>query len=152
MFLFGMKAMSEALQKLSGDHLRSLMRTMTGNRFAGVATGFLVTCLVQSSSASTVMMGSFVNAEVGGAGAPGAVLQLDETVFEGGFFEELVREDALRVSADFAVVEAIGGAGAAFLVVGGVAHDSSEATQEAGVVAVYPGFAAHADSFSWADW
>jgi len=62
MFLFGMKVMSEALQKLSGERLRSLMRTMTGNRFAGVGTGFLVTCLVQSSSASTVMMVSFVNA------------------------------------------------------------------------------------------
>lgn len=62
MFLFGMKVMSEALQKLSGDRLRALMRTMTGNRFAGVGTGFLVTCLVQSSSASTVMMVSFVNA------------------------------------------------------------------------------------------
>jgi phosphate:Na+ symporter len=62
MFLFGMKVMSEALQKLSGDRLRNLMRTMTSNRFAGVGTGFLVTCLVQSSSASTVMMVSFVNA------------------------------------------------------------------------------------------
>jgi phosphate:Na+ symporter len=62
MFLFGMKVMSEALQKLSGDRLRSLMRTMTSNRFAGVGTGFLVTCMVQSSSASTVMMVSFVNA------------------------------------------------------------------------------------------
>lgn len=62
MFLFGMKVMSEALQKLSGERLRAMMRTMTGNRFAGVATGFLVTCLVQSSSASTVMMVSFVNA------------------------------------------------------------------------------------------
>jgi phosphate:Na+ symporter len=62
MFLFGMKTMSEALQKLSGEKLRGVMRTMTGNRFAGVGTGFLVTCLVQSSSASTVMMVSFVNA------------------------------------------------------------------------------------------
>jgi len=62
MFLFGMKVMSEALQKLSGDKLRSMMRTMTQNRFMGVTTGFLVTCLVQSSSASTVMMVSFVNA------------------------------------------------------------------------------------------
>ena len=62
MFLFGMKVMSEALQKLSGDKLRLLMRTMTSNRFAGLGTGFLVTCLVQSSSASTVMMVSFVNA------------------------------------------------------------------------------------------
>lgn len=62
MFLFGMKIMSESLQKLSGERLRSIMRTMTGNRFAGIGTGFLVTCLVQSSSASTVMMVSFVNA------------------------------------------------------------------------------------------
>lgn len=62
MFLFGMKVMSEALQKISGDRLRALMRTMTSNRLAGVGTGFLVTCLVQSSSASTVMMVSFVNA------------------------------------------------------------------------------------------
>jgi phosphate:Na+ symporter len=62
MFLFGMKVMSEALQKLSGERLRAMMRTMTQNRFAGVASGFLVTCLVQSSSASTVMMVSFVNA------------------------------------------------------------------------------------------
>ncbi|WP_221030529.1 Na/Pi cotransporter family protein [Actomonas aquatica] len=62
MFLFGMKVMSEALQKLSGEKLRAIMRTMTGNRFAGVGSGFLVTCLVQSSSASTVMMVSFVNA------------------------------------------------------------------------------------------
>jgi phosphate:Na+ symporter len=62
MFLFGMKIMSEALQKLSGERLRAVMRTMTGNRFAGVGTGCLVTCLVQSSSASTVMIVSFVNA------------------------------------------------------------------------------------------
>ncbi len=62
MFLFGMKIMSESLQKLSGEKLRGIMRTMTGNRFAGVGTGFLVTCMVQSSSASTVMMVSFVNA------------------------------------------------------------------------------------------
>ncbi len=62
MFLFGMKTMSEALQKLSGERLRGVMRTMAGNRLAGVGTGFLVTCLVQSSSASTVMMVSFVNA------------------------------------------------------------------------------------------
>lgn len=62
MFLFGMKVMSEALQRMSGDKLRNVMRTMTGNRFAGVGTGFVVTCLVQSSSATTVMIVSFVNA------------------------------------------------------------------------------------------
>ena len=64
MFLFGMKVMSESLQKLSGERLRSILRTMTSNRFAGVGTGFLVTCLVQSSSASTVMVVSFVNAQL----------------------------------------------------------------------------------------
>lgn len=62
MFLFGMKVMSEALQKLSGERLRGMMRTMTGNRFAGLFTGLAVTCLVQSSSATTVMIVSFVNA------------------------------------------------------------------------------------------
>ncbi len=62
MFLFGMKVMSEALQKLSGERLRGVMRAMTGNRFAGVGSGLVVTTLVQSSSASTVMIVSFVNA------------------------------------------------------------------------------------------
>lgn len=64
MFLFGMKIMSEALQRLSGERMRAIMRTMAGNRFAGVGTGFLVTCLVQSSSATTVMIVSFVNAQL----------------------------------------------------------------------------------------
>ena len=64
MFLFGMRIMSESLQKLSGEKLRSVMRTMTGNRFAGVGSGFFVTCLVQSSSATTVMIVSFVNAGI----------------------------------------------------------------------------------------
>ena len=62
MFLFGMKIMSESLQKLSGERLRSIMHTMTSNRFSGLTTGFTVTCMVQSSSASTVMIVSFVNA------------------------------------------------------------------------------------------
>lgn len=62
MFLFGMKIMSEALQKLAGDRLRGMMRTMTHNRFAGMASGTVITTLVQSSSASTVMIVSFVNA------------------------------------------------------------------------------------------
>ena len=62
MFLFGMKIMSESLQRLSGERLRSIMHAMTGNRFSGLTTGFSVTCLVQSSSASTVMIVSFVNA------------------------------------------------------------------------------------------
>jgi phosphate:Na+ symporter len=62
MFLFGMKVMSEALQKLAGEKMRALMRTVTGNRVAALTSGFTVTCLVQSSSASTVMIVSFVNA------------------------------------------------------------------------------------------
>ena len=64
LFLFGMKIMSEALQKLAGERLRSVMRTVAGNRFMGVGTGFFVTCLVQSSSATTVMIVSFVNASL----------------------------------------------------------------------------------------
>lgn len=62
MFLYGMKIMSESLQKLAGEKLRGIMKAMTGNRFSGLTTGFTVTCMVQSSSASTVMMVSFVNA------------------------------------------------------------------------------------------
>jgi phosphate:Na+ symporter len=62
LFLFGMKVMSEALQKLSGEGLRGMMRAMTTNRFTGLLSGFLVTTLVQSSSATTVMIVSFVNA------------------------------------------------------------------------------------------
>ena len=63
-FLFGMKVMSEGIQKVSGDRLRGLMRTMTQNRFAGITTGLLITSLVQSSSATTVMIVSFVNAQL----------------------------------------------------------------------------------------
>lgn len=62
LFLFGMKTMSEGLQKLAGDKMRSILSAMTSNRFVGVFTGFLLTTLVQSSSASTVMVVSFVNA------------------------------------------------------------------------------------------
>jgi phosphate:Na+ symporter len=62
LFLFGMKTMSEGIQKLAGDKMRSILSAMTSNRFLGVLTGFMVTTLVQSSSASTVMVVSFVNA------------------------------------------------------------------------------------------
>jgi phosphate:Na+ symporter len=62
LFLFGMKTMSEGIQKLAGDQMRSILSAMTANRFVGVLTGFLLTTLVQSSSASTVMVVSFVNA------------------------------------------------------------------------------------------
>ena len=61
-FLFGMKIMSEGIQKTAGSRLRGILAYMTQNRFAGVFTGFLTTCLVQSSSATTVMVVSFVNA------------------------------------------------------------------------------------------
>jgi len=62
LFLFGMKTMSEGIQKFAGDQMRSILRAMTSNRFVGVLTGFLLTTFVQSSSASTVMVVSFVNA------------------------------------------------------------------------------------------
>ncbi|MBL4669782.1 MAG: Na/Pi cotransporter family protein [Flavobacteriales bacterium] len=61
-FIFGMKIMSEGIQKAAGSGLRRILSMMTRNRYMGVLTGFLVTCLVQSSSASTVMAVSFVNA------------------------------------------------------------------------------------------
>jgi len=56
LFLFGMKVMSEGLQKVSGEGLRALVASMTRNRFAGIVSGTLMTTLVQSSSATTVMM------------------------------------------------------------------------------------------------
>lgn len=61
-FLFGMKLMSDGLQKMAGEKLRAIMGSMTGNRFKGVFSGFAVTSAVQSSSATTVMVVSFVNA------------------------------------------------------------------------------------------
>ena len=62
LFLYGMKVMSEGLQKAAGDRLRNILSAMTRNRFTGTITGFLITALIQSSSASTVMVVSFVNA------------------------------------------------------------------------------------------
>ena len=62
LFLYGMKIMSEGLEKFAGDRLRNILSTMTRNRFMGVFTGILVTALIQSSSATTVMVVSFVNA------------------------------------------------------------------------------------------
>lgn len=62
LFLYGMKVMSEGLQKAAGDRLRNILSAMTRNRFAGTVTGFFITALIQSSSASTVMAVSFVNA------------------------------------------------------------------------------------------
>ncbi len=62
LLMYGMKTMSEGLQKLSGSHLRNIMGTMTKNRFTGLLTGVFVTATVQSSTATTVMTVSFVNA------------------------------------------------------------------------------------------
>lgn len=62
LFLYGMKVMSEGLQKAAGDRLRNILSAMTRNRLTGTFTGCLITALIQSSSASTVMVVSFVNA------------------------------------------------------------------------------------------
>ena len=62
LFLYGMKVMSEGLQKVAGNRLRAILSAMTRNRATGVLTGMVITALIQSSSASTVMIVSFVNA------------------------------------------------------------------------------------------
>ncbi|MFK7780737.1 Na/Pi cotransporter family protein [Psychroserpens sp.] len=62
LFLFGMKVMSDALLKLAGNRLRSFLASMTSNRIFGVITGFLITSVIQSSSATTLMVVSFSNA------------------------------------------------------------------------------------------
>lgn len=62
LFIYGMKTMSEGLQKISGENLRNLLQSMTRNRVNGLITGILVTIAVQSSSATTVMVVGFVNA------------------------------------------------------------------------------------------
>ena len=62
MFLYGMNFMSTGLQKASGDKLRGILTSMTSNPFKRVLTGLGITALVQSSSATTVLVVSFVNA------------------------------------------------------------------------------------------
>jgi phosphate:Na+ symporter len=62
LFIFGMKLMSEGIQKVAGNKLRQTLRGITSNKFKGIMTGIFTTSLVQSSSASTVMVISFVNA------------------------------------------------------------------------------------------
>jgi len=62
LFLYGMKLMSESLQKVAGSKMRQILGAMTNNRIKGVFTGLLVTTTIQSSSATTVMIVSFVNA------------------------------------------------------------------------------------------
>jgi len=61
-FIYGMKVMSDGIQKVAGSKMRQILGAMTSNRIFGVFTGFLITSLVQSSSATTVMVVSFVNA------------------------------------------------------------------------------------------
>lgn len=61
-FIYGMKIMSEGIQKAAGNQLRQILSVMTKNRFFGLFTGFIITAIVQSSSATTVMTVSFVNA------------------------------------------------------------------------------------------
>jgi len=62
LFLFGMKVMSDALMALAGNSMRDIMARLTENRFKGVLTGLFITSLIQSSSATTLMVVSFVNA------------------------------------------------------------------------------------------
>jgi phosphate:Na+ symporter len=62
MFIYGMKVMSEGLQQAAGDRLRNMLASITSNRVKGVFTGFGITSIVQSSSVTTVMTVSFVNA------------------------------------------------------------------------------------------
>ncbi len=62
MFLFGMKIMSEGLQKVAGKKMRQFLGAVSNNRFVGCGVGALVTSIIQSSSATTVMLVSFVNA------------------------------------------------------------------------------------------
>ena len=62
LFLYGMKIMSEGLQKIAGNKLRSILTAMTRNRVMGAITGVLITAIIQSSTATTVMVVSFVNA------------------------------------------------------------------------------------------
>lgn len=61
-FIYGMKVMSEGIQKAAGDKLRVILKAITSNRVSGIFTGFLTTSIIQSSSATTVMIVSFVNA------------------------------------------------------------------------------------------
>ena len=74
LFMYGTKVMSEGLQKAAGDRLRNILSAMTRNRFTGLLTGFVITALIQSSSASTVMVVSFVNAGLMSLGQSMAVI------------------------------------------------------------------------------
>ncbi|MCW8826480.1 MAG: Na/Pi symporter, partial [Gammaproteobacteria bacterium] len=63
-FLYGMKVMSDSLMKLAGDNMRNILATTTSNRFYAILTGFVITAAIQSSSATTLMVISFVNASL----------------------------------------------------------------------------------------
>ena len=62
MFIYGMKLMSESIQRAAGAQFRNILSNITSNKWIGLLTGFLITGLIQSSSATTVMTVSFVNA------------------------------------------------------------------------------------------
>ena len=62
LFLFGIKLLSEGLQKSAGDKMKAILKLMTKNRFISIMTGLLITIIIQSSSATTVMVVSCVNA------------------------------------------------------------------------------------------
>jgi phosphate:Na+ symporter len=64
LFLFGMKVMSDALMSLAGDKMRHILASMTSNRLFGILTGFFITSVIQSSSATTLMVVSFANASL----------------------------------------------------------------------------------------
>ena len=64
LFLYGMKVMSDALMALAGDNMRNILATTTSNRFLALTTGFFITAAIQSSSATTLMVVSFVNANL----------------------------------------------------------------------------------------
>jgi phosphate:Na+ symporter len=64
LFLYGMKVMSDALMELAGDRMRNILSTTTSNRFFAVLTGFSITAIIQSSSATSLMVVSFVNANL----------------------------------------------------------------------------------------
>ena len=64
LFLYGMKVMSDALMAVAGDRMRNILASMTSNRIFAVFTGFLITAVIQSSSATTLMVVSFVNASL----------------------------------------------------------------------------------------
>ena len=64
LFLYGMQMMSDGLEKAAGDRLKSILEKLTSNRFLGVLVGAVITAIIQSSSATTVMVIGFVNARL----------------------------------------------------------------------------------------